>query len=231
MKKIIAVLMAALMTASLAGCAGKQTSQDEEICPGKQPGVAGQPPVMAEGFDPTVDMSFTTVDTNGNAVTNEIFAETEKGVWLIFWQTDNGKSESELKRMNDMLSTAEENGYKIVGIVMDGEKNKKKAKEMAEDLGFTNLIWNDEVALRFDGMAQFFSKKYYDENLEEYKKFEVVPDFGDPVSTYANSRGQIQSSCYLVPPSNEKIENMWKTINANATFEELLEQDKELLGR
>lgn len=231
MKKIIAILMAALMAASLAGCAGKQAAQDDDICPGKQPGVAGNPPVMAEGFDPTVDMRFTTVDTNGNFVTNEIFAGTEKGVWLVFWKTDNGKSESELKRMNDMLSTAEENGYKIVGIVMDGEKNTKKAKEMTADLKFTNIIWNDEVASRFDGVAQFFSKEYYDENLEEYEKFEAVPDFGDPVSTYANSRGQIQSSCYLVPPSNEKIEEMWKTINANASFEELQEQSKELLSK
>ena len=37
MKKIIAILMAALMVASLAGCAGKQAAQDDDICPGRQP--------------------------------------------------------------------------------------------------------------------------------------------------------------------------------------------------
>lgn len=231
MKKMIAILMAVLISASLAGCAGKQTAQDDEICPGKQSGAAGNAPVQAEGFDPTADMSFTTVDTDGNSVTNEIFAGTDKGVWLVFWQTDNDKSETELKRLNDMLAIAEENGYKIVGVVMDGEKNTKAAKEMAADLSFTNIIWNDEVASRFDGVAQFFSKEYYDENLETYEQLESAPDFGDPVSTYANSRGQIQSSCFLVPPSNEKIEDIWKTINANASFEELQEQNKELLGK
>lgn len=231
MKKVIAILMVALLTASLAGCIGKQTTQDEDICPGKQLGNEGVPTTMAEGFDPTEDMSFSAVDTNGAPVTNDIFAGTDKGVWLVFWQTDNKKSETELKRLDTMLSTAEENGYKIVGIVMDGEKNTDKAKEMTLSLDFTNIIWNNEVAKRFEGVAQFFSKKYYDENLPTYQQFELVPGFGDPVSTYANSRGQIQSSCFLLPPSNEKMKGLWETINANASFEELQEQDKEPLGR
>jgi len=231
MKKIIAILMAALMAASLAGCAGKQTSQDEEICPGKQIGDEGVPPTMAEGLDPTVDMSFTTVDTNGKSVTNEIFAGTEKGVWLVFWQTDNDKSEAELKRLDDMIPTAEENGYKIIGIVMDGEKNKNTVKEMTADLGFSNLIWNDEVASRFDGVAQFFTEQFYKENQSDLEQLDPKPSCGDPVSTRANSRGQIVTSCTLVPVSIEKMERLMQDNDSNMTYEELQEQNKELLSK
>lgn len=231
MKKIITILTASLLAFSLVGCSNTQNTVDEDICPGKQLGEEGIPPAMAEGFDLTVDMSFNTTDTNGNAITNEIFSEADKGVWLVFWQTNNDKSSAELKRLNDMLPIAKDNGYKIVGIVMDGEKNPDQAKEMTSELEFNNIIWNEEVASRFDGVAQFFSKEYYAENLETYQQFESIPDLGDPVSTYANSRGQIQSSCFLLPPSNEKIENIWKTINANASFDELQQQANDLMDK
>ena len=231
MKKVSAILLAALMTASLAGCVGGKPALDEDICPGKLLGDEGTPPVQAEGFDPTVDMSFTTVDTNGNPVSNEIFAGSDKGVWLVFWQTDNGKSETELKRLNDMLSTAEENGYKIVGVVMDGEKNGQKAKEMTLDLDFTNILWNGEVAARYSGVADFFTESFYKENQEDLEKMEPKPNLGDPISTRANSRGQIQTSCTLVPISNEKMEQLMKDNNSNATYEELQEQAKKLLDK
>lgn len=179
---------------------------------------------MAEGFDQTVDMTFHTKDTNGTPVTNEIFSGTERGVWLVFWQTDNDKSLTELTRLNDMLPIAKENGYKIVGIVMDGEENSDKAKEMTTNLGFTNIIWNDEVASRYNGISNFFSKEFYENNKELYSQFIVMPNLGDPVSGLANSRGQLQSSCTMIPMSNEKIEEQWKNNNSNATFEELQEE-------
>lgn len=230
MKKVFAILLAALMTASLAGCAGKQPP-DEDICPGKLLGDEGTPPVMAEGFDATVDMSFTTVDTNADPVTNEVFAGTERGVWLVFWQTDNEKSATELARLNDMLPVAEENGYKIVGVVMDGEKNAAMAKEMTADLSFDNIIWNDEVATRYPGVADFFTESFYKENQEDLEKMEPKPNLGDPISTRANSRGQIQTSCALVPVSNEKMERLMQDNDSNITYEESLERDKELLSK
>lgn len=95
---------------------------------------------MAEGFDTTVDMSFTTTDTKGDTVTNDIFSGTDKGVWIVFWQTDNDKTAAELEKLNGMLDTAEKSGYKIVGVVMDGKDQPDKAKEMTEKLGFTNIV-------------------------------------------------------------------------------------------
>lgn len=224
MKKLITMLMAVIITTSMIGCAKKQAVQDEDICPGKLLGDECSPMAMADGFDQTIDMTFHTKDTNGMSVTNEIFSGTEHGVWLIFWQTDNDKSLTALTQLNDMLPIAEENGYKVVGIVMDGEENFDKAKEMTTDLGFSNIIWNDEVASRYSGVSNFFSKEYYENNKELYSQITVMPNLGDPVSTMANSRGQLQSSCTLIPMSNEEIENKWRSIDSNATFEELMEQ-------
>lgn len=231
MKKIITMLIAALLIVSLAGCTNTQDTADKDICPGKQLGDEGAPMTKAEGFDQTVDMSFNTVDTNGNPVTNNVFSGTERGTWLVFWQTDNHKSITELKRLNNMLPIAEENGYKVVGIVMDGERNSKKAKEMTSELNFTNIVWNDEVAARYDGISDFFSKEFYEKNKEMYAQFTVMPELGEPVSTRVNSRGQLQTSCSLVTISDKKIEGMWKNNDSNATYEELLEQERDGLGK
>lgn len=229
MKKILSIAIAAMLALSLAGCGNTNSSSDEELCPGKQPGVAGNPPVLAEGFDTTVDMSFSTVDTNGNAVTNEIFAGTDHGVWLIFWQTDNDKTAAELEKLNGMLATAEENGYKIVGVVMDGKKNPEKAKEMTANLGFSNIVWNEEVAARYEGVGAFFTEEYHKENAENFANLKNPPKAGDPVSARTNSRGQMQSSCVLIPISETKIEEMWQN-NSNATYEELMEQERNAMG-
>ena len=228
MKKFLSITIVAMLALSLMACGNKQQKTDEELCPGKQPGVAGKPPVMAEGFDTTVDMSFTTTDTKGNTVTNDIFSGTDKGVWIVFRQTDNDKTAAELEKLNGMLDTAEKSGYKVVGVVMDGKDQPDKAKEMTEDLGFTNIVWNDEVAKRYEGVDAFFTEAFHKENAENFAMLENPPKAGDPVSVRANSRGQLQSSCVLVPMSEAKIEDMWKN-NSNATYEELKEQEKAII--
>lgn len=230
MKKSITILLAAMMVLTLSACSGKEDyDPTEDICPGKQPGVAGNAPVLAEGFDPNEDMSFTTADVNGNPVTNEVFAGTERGVWVVFWRTDNDKSEKELQKLNGLVDTANENGYKILGVVMDGEENADQAKEISNGLKFDNIIWNHSMSLIYEGIDAFFTKEYFEENKETIAQLDPVPKPGDPVSTRANSRGQLQSSCYLVPVGEEKLEEIWTNNDSNATYEELVNQEREAL--
>lgn len=223
MKKWIAILLAAIMALSLAAC-GTTEEYDisENLCPGKQPGVSGNEPTQAEGFDPNEDMSFTTKDLTGNAVTNEIFAGTERGVWVLFWQTASKKSAAELEKLNGLVDVAAENGYKILSIVMDGEKNAETAKKMVTGLDFEHIVWNDSMALRFHGVEEFFTEEYYTDNSDLLKELEF--EVGDPISTRTNSRGQIQSSCNLVQPTSEKIADILKNNDSNATYEELVNQ-------
>lgn len=224
-KKLIAILMTGILATSLVAC-GNTNKIQEDICPGKTLGAEGQPMVRAEGFDPTVDMSFKTVDTNGNPVTNKIFEGSERGVYLVFWQTDNDKTIAELEKLNGLVDTAKEHQYKIVGVVMDGEKNAERAKDMAKDLKFENIIWNEEVASRYIGVEDFFSKEFHEDNKADLSQFNEMPKAGDPVSTRTNSRGQIQTSCTLVPIDAEKIEEIIKNNDSNATYGELLEQER-----
>lgn len=236
-KKSIMILITGIIATSLVACSNTNgntkgildTNISEiqgDFCPGKELGPEGQPMTLAEGFDTTVDMSFKTVDTNGNPVTNEIFAGSEHGVYLIFWQTDNDKTIAELEKLNSLVDVAKEHKYKIVGVVMDGEKNSKKAKDIAKDLKFQNIIWNKEVASRYVGVEDFFSEEFHEANKENFSQFSEIPKVDDPVSTLANSRGQVQSSFVLVPMDAEKIEEMIKNNDSNATYEELLEQER-----
>jgi|GEM_PF-2395890 len=230
MKKFISICLSGIVAISLTACSATKSSNNDEICPGKKPGAAGKPPVMAEGFDPNEKMDFSSVDLKGNKVTNNIFADCKRGTWLVFWQTDNDKSMAELKKLNEMLPIAKENGYKIVGIVIDGEKHLKKAKEMTSGIEFTNIIYNKEVAAIYKGVEQFFTEKYYKDNAKDLAQMTPQPKIGDPVTTRTNKRGQIQTSCYLVPVGKINLEEIWKKNDSNLTYEGLKDQENKSVG-
>lgn len=231
MKRFPAFVAALLAVLTLVGCGNSSAPQNEDICPGKQVGSEGVSPTRAEGFDETEDMRFTTVDTKGNTVTNEIFHGSERGVWLLFWQTDNEKSASALAQLEGLLPEAQKNGYKVIGVVMDGEKHSEAAANMTANLHFDNLIWNDEMAQRYDGVIDFFAGTHYEKNKEDYDQMEPKPRPGDPISTRTNSRGQIQTSCTLVPLTDEQILSRMQEIDSNMTYDELMEQTDELLKK
>lgn len=232
MKRISLILAALLALLSLAGCTGASEPQGSgDICPGKLIGDEGVEPVWAAGMDPTENMDFNTVDTNGNPVTNRVFADNERGVWLMFWQTDSEKSAAALAQLEALLPQAEENGYQIVGVVMDGGQNPEKAAQMTEDLHFVNLVWNEEMAKRYDGIMAFFDGTRYEEDREDYEHMNPQPVPGDPVSTRANNRGQIQTSCTLVPLTDEQIVTRMRETDSNMTYEELLEESRKLLEK
>lgn len=231
MKRFFALVAAFFVALSLAGCGNSSVPQDEDICPGKQAGSAGVPAVPADGFDEAEDMSFTTVNTDGNAVTNEVFAGSDRGVWLLFWQTDNEKSAEALAQLERLLPDAEENGYKIIGVVMDGEKNPKAAADMTSGLHFDNLVWNDEMAQRYDGIVGFFDGTVYENSREDFDQLDLRPVPGDPVSTRTNSRGQLQTSCTLVPLTDEQIITRMQEFDSNMTYDELMDQANELLKK
>ncbi len=147
MKRFPAFAAAFLTVLSLAGCGNLSVPQNEDICPGKQVGAEGVPVMKAEGFDETEDMSFTTADTKGNSVTNEIFNGSERGGWLLFWETDNENSREALAQLERLLPDAKENGYKMIGVVMDGEKHPETAAKMTADLHFATKIGSEGVNL------------------------------------------------------------------------------------
>ena len=230
MKKSLTLLLTFLLTLSLAACGTKEEyDPTDDICPGKQPGVAGNEPVRAEGFDSDEDMSFETKDCKGNIVTNEIFSGTEHGVWMLFWETSSKKSVTELQTLNSMVDIAAKNGYKILGVVIDGEKNEKKAAEMTADLNFDNIIWNDSMAVHYPGIEDFFTKEYYEENKENFQGLDPMPALGNPVSTRTNSRGQVQTSCFLVPMEKNELERIWENNDSNASYEELIKQGEDII--
>lgn len=231
MKRFAVLTIALLTLLSLVGCGNSSAPQDEDICPGKQIGSEGVPVTPADGFDETEDMSFTTVDTKGNSVTNEVFAGSERGVWLLFWETDNEKSAAALAQLEGLLPDAEENGYKIIGVVMDGEKNPKAAADMTVDLHFDNLIWNDEMAQRYDGITGFFDGTVYENNKEDFDNLDSSPIPGDPISTRANSRGQIETSCTFVPLTDDQIVSQMQKFDSNMTYEEALQESEQLLKK
>lgn len=184
-----------------------------------------------EGFDETEDMSFTTVDTKGSSVTNEIFNGSERGVWLLFWQTDNDKSAEALAQLERLLPAAEENGYKIIGVVMDGEKNQDVATDMTADLHFDNIVWNDEMAQRYDGIMDFFDGTRYEEDKENFAQMNPQPVPGDPISTRTNSRGQIQTSCTLVHLTDEQISSQMQKIDSDMTYDEAMKENNAALNK
>ena len=231
MKKIYVLLIAAFTALLLTGCGTASAPQGGDICPGKQIGSEGVPMVRPEGFDETEDMSFTTVDTRGDPVTNDIFSGSERGVWLLFWQTGNEKSAQALAQLERLLPEAEENGYQIIGVVMDGRENPDAAAEMTSGLHFDNLVWNDEMALRYDGIMEFFDGTRWEEDPDAYANMDPQPSPGDPVSTRANERGQIQTSCTLVPLTDERIISQMQKFDSNMTYEELLEENENYLNR
>ena len=232
MKRISLILAALLALLSLAGCSSASEPQSsEDICPGKLIGDEGVEPVRAAGMDPTENMDFNTVDTNGNPVSNQAFADNERGVWLMFWQVDNEKSAAALAQLEALLPQAEENGYQIVGVVMDGGQNPEKAAQMTDGLHFVNLVWNEEMAKRYDGILAFFDGTRYEEDREDYEHMDPQPVPGDPVSTRANNRGQIQTSCTLVPLTDEQIVTRMRETDSNMTYEELLEESRKLLEK
>lgn len=232
MKRISLILAALLALLSLTGCTGASDPQSSgDVCPGKLIGDEGVEPVPVAGMDPTENMDFNTVDTHGNPVSNQVFADNERGVWLLFWQTDNEKSTAALAQLEALLPQTEEYGYQIVGVVMDGGQHPEKAAQMTENLHFVNLVWNEEMAKRYDGILAFFDGTRYEEDREDYENMDPQPVPGDPVSTRANSRGQIQTSCTLVPLTDEQIVTRMRETDSNMTYEELLEESRKLLEK
>lgn len=238
MKRFLTVLLTVALTLSLTGCGAKEEAALPEdttvvtggdFCPGKLVGPEGTPMTPAAGFDETEDMSFTTVDVHGNTVTNDIFAGTDRGIWVVFWLADSDKSAAELIKLDGLTDKAAEYGYKILGVVMDGEKHADKARELAGELTFDNIIWNDSMALRYDGVWKFFTPEFYEENAENFAGLDSAPALGNPISTRTNSRGQIQTSCALVPLSEEKLTETWKDNDSNATYEELVAEGQNIV--
>lgn len=232
MKRISLMLAALLALLSLAGCTSASNPQSSGgICPGKLLGDEGVEPIRAAGMDPTENMDFNTVDTCGNPVTNQVFADNERGVWLMFWQTDSEKSAAALAQLEALLPQAEEQGYQIVGVVMDGGQHPEKAAQMTDGLHFVNLVWNEEMAKRYDGIMAFFDGTRYEADREDYEHMDPQPLPGDPVSTRANSRGQIQTSCTLVPLTDGQIVTRMRETDSNMTYEELLEESQKFLEK
>lgn len=117
--------------------------------------------------------NFTTTDIKGEEVTQEVLKNGEKGVYVVFWNTDNEDAMKEINELNEIYETAVENKYEIVGIVVDNDKV-EVAKEIAKDIKFKNIFLNDEMKETLAGGFDML------ENL--------------PISVYSNSNGDLISA-------------------------------------
>ena len=139
--------------------------------------------------------SFTSTDINGEEVTQEIFKNSENGVYVVFWNTDNEDSVKEINELNEIYETAVQNKYEIVGIVIDKD-NAEAAKEIAKDIKFKNVLFNDEMQKSLANGLDML------ENL--------------PISVYSNSNGDLITAWHGGVTDKEELTKDWaKSYNYN----------------
>ena len=218
MKRILSViLLIGILSTAFVGCSSKPTI--EEIVQAVEEGKLTFSDAIEKGYLTEKDVdeyrkengliekalnkvvsapklnSFTTTDTNGEEVTQEIFKNGENGVYVVFWDTSNEDAIKEVNELNEIYETAIENKYEIVGIVVDKE-NAEAAKEIAKDIKFKNVLFNDEM------------KKSLANGLDMIKNL--------PISVYSNSNGDLITAWYIGVTDKEKLKKDWaKSLSYN----------------
>ncbi|MCM1991326.1 peroxiredoxin family protein [Oceanirhabdus seepicola] len=133
--------------------------------------------------------NFTTTDINGEEVTQEVFKNGENGVYVIFWNTSNEDSITEINELNKIYEKAVENEFEIVGVVVDSDKA-ESAKEIAKNIKFKNILLNDEM------------KETLGKGLEMLENL--------PIAVYSNSNGDLITAWYIGVTDKEKVIKSWE---------------------
>ena len=136
MKKIICTLLAAASVLGLTACS---SSNDELISKTPFP-------------------EFSEVDTQGNTITNDIFADYDATI-LNFWNNGCGTCIEEMPELEDYYQEFKEKNINLIGVASDsGESDEqlKTAQDILSEKGvtYTNLSPNPENTLYLDFISQ-----------------------------------------------------------------------------
>lgn len=136
MKKIICTLLAAASVLGLTACS---SSNDELVSKTPFP-------------------EFSEVDTQGNTITNDIFADYDATI-LNFWNNGCGTCIEEMPELEDYYQEFKEKNINLIGVASDsGESDEqlKTAQDILSEKGvtYTNLSPNPENTLYLDFISQ-----------------------------------------------------------------------------
>lgn len=136
MKRIISAAMAAVLTLSLAAC-----------------GSFGDELVSRTPFP-----QFSEVDTQGNTVTSDIFADYDATI-INFWNNGCGTCIAEMPELEEFYQEFKEKNINLIGVASDsGESDEqlKTAQEILSEKGvtYTNLSPDPENELYQDFISQ-----------------------------------------------------------------------------
>ena len=141
MKRILTLLLsAALLTAALTGCG----SQEED-------------PLVSKTAFPQFDE----VDTEGNPVTSDIFADYDATI-VNFWNNGCGTCIAEMPELEDLYQDFQERNINLIGVGADSGESQEQldtAREILEEKGvtYTNISPDPEGDFYKDFISEIFT--------------------------------------------------------------------------
>lgn len=136
MKKFMSMFLAAILVLGMAAC----SSSDEEL------------------VSKTPFPEFSELDTQGNTVTNDIFADYDATI-VNFWNNGCGTCIEEMPELEEYYQSFQEQNINLIGVASDsGESDEqlKTAQEILTEKGvtYTNLSPDPDNALYQDFISQ-----------------------------------------------------------------------------
>lgn len=194
-KKILAILLSALMALSLTACAGNKTTDgnvsDSNITDnGTADGADKTATQEPEETSSALFYDFTTTGLDGKEYTQEIF-EGNKLTMVNIWGTFCPACVNEMPNLEKLSREYADKGLVIVGVVNDvydymknqnNEGKVEQAKQIVADTGvsYTNLLPSDSLNAAGMGYVNTFPTTY------------LLNENGELVSGYVGSRGYDQ---------------------------------------
>lgn len=165
-KRIIRVLCMICMTVLLVmGCGNAGTKQQESTETQTQAEtVETQETNIKETEERKQMPSFSTVDLNGNTVTDDIFAEKDLTV-LNVWGTYCGPCINEMPELGKWAEELPEN-VQLIGLICDGYGNEDTAAQITEKAGaeYLQLIANEDFSQLFETIVGVPTTFFVDKN-------------------------------------------------------------------
>ncbi|MDO4313479.1 MAG: TlpA disulfide reductase family protein [Eubacteriales bacterium] len=140
MKKIVSVILIIVLCLGMSACSSKETEKESETEAAKG--------LSAVSSFPESVPAFSTVDLEGNTVTNDIFSQAELTV-INFWATFCNPCINEMPELEDWAKDMPE-GVQIIGIIVDVSSQDSDeyaaALQIVEKTGVTyqNLLPTEE---------------------------------------------------------------------------------------
>lgn len=184
MKKVLAVLLIAALTCSMYACGSEKEGQKDPV------------KTMSEGSVSSGEMpAFSTVDLNGNTVTNDVFSQADITV-VNFWATFCGPCINEMPELAEWNASMPDN-VQIIGIVVDVESEAAAeyadAQMIIEQAGadYPNLLPTMEMNEILDQIVGVPTTYFVDRNgliIGEPIVGAYVSDYQKVVEEYLNGQ-------------------------------------------